>query len=731
MTEHDPTTLRHLLLTFPELEVRHDGRDVVDELVKGAIHAIQAERGRSSILLLTEVVARIRTLADLTYEPAEIHAALQRLQTSDFLRFTSPGNDSFIADSQGSRDVASTLAERTARDERVHVRWSEHLASAYTIDEEEVLILSERFNTFLADVVHFHAAEAAAFLYIGDDEGQARFFERLDSRLPAATVDLDDRLVRVAETAFRDFFRNPDPDFRDYVADRLQVAFYYHLLSIDPAGSEFVRDNLADKVLYLDTNFIYRLLGLHGPAYAYSPAAVADISRQLGFTLRVTRETVNEYLRSLRAEVHRLRSYPVTRESYVQVLAENPGDHLSFMQAFYKLFMSGRVKGPDEFEHRYTSITQLLDEWGVEIEDVELTDAERDTDVFRDRFSDLNNWHNQQKPIESIDHDVFLAQTVRRCRGPVDESASAVKYWLLTYDRKLAKYSVYHATSDQLPFCLMADDWLQITRPFLPRTDDYQNAFCALLDNPALYPSEPAVPFEHMAEAMHRLERYRELPMPVVASMVAGGEFVRKLRAASSRVQEAQVIELAAAEAAQLAIEENETLKTAVSELTDRFAGLEERLHASVTQLGRVSEERDEAERQAGNLRAALTTQEAALTTQGERDREERARLEAEFQNSIRRREEEQKEAIARLGRLGRWVLYGLASLVVSVETIRLASGVWPDSSAIQQVVLVGSLGLVLAGLLAIPLGGRGWKIFLGVTALVGVCGLAYQLWTS
>ena len=731
MTEHDGTTLRHLLLTFPALEVKHDGQDVVDELVKGAIHAIQAERGQSTILLLTEVVATIRTLADLTYEPAEVHAALQRLQASDFLRFTSPGKDSFIADSRGAKDVARTLAQRTARDDRVHTRWSEHLRSDYALDDEELLMLSERFKRFLAEVVHFHAAEAAAFLYIGDDQGQARFFERLDSRLPAATADLDDRLAPVAEATFRDFFRNPDGDFRDYLADRLQVAFYYHLLSIDPAGSELVRDNFANKILYLDTNFIFRLLGLHGPAYAYSPAAVAEISRQLGFTLRVTRETINEYLRSLRAEVHRLRSLPVTRKSYVQVMAENPGDHHSFMQAFYKLFMSGRVKGPDEFEQRYTSIAQLLDEWGVEIEDVELTDADRDADVFRDRFSELNNWHNHQKPIESIDHDVFLAQTVRKCRGPVDESAAAVKYWLLTYDRKLAKYSVYYSTADQLPFCLMADDWLQITRPFLPRTDDYQNAFCALLDNPALYPSEPTVPFDHMAEAMHRLERYRELPMPVVASMVAGGAFVRKLRAASSREEEARVIELAAAEAAGLVIDENESLKTEVSELADRFAVIEERLRGSATQLEGLSEERDDAERRVGSLRAALAKQEVALTTQEDKDREERARLEARFQKSIRRREEEQQEAIDRLGRRVRWSLYGLGSVVASFETFRLASGAWPDLSAVQRMVVLGSLSLVLAGLLAIPLGGRGWKIFLGGVTLVGVCGLAYQLWIS
>ena len=60
--------------------------------------------------------------------------------------------------------------------------------------------------------------------------------------------------------------------------------------------------------------------------------------------------------------------------------------------------------------------------------------------------------------------------------------------------------------------------------------------------------------------------------------------------------------------------------------------------------------------------------------------------------------------------------------------SIGLGSGIWGDLSGIRQVVFVGSLVLVLVGLLAIPLGSRGWKIFLTVATLVGLFGLAYQL---
>ena len=520
------------------------------------------------------------------------------------------------------------------------------------------------------------------------------------------------------------FFRDADPDVRDYIADRLQVAFYYHLLSIDPVGSELVRDSLADKVLYLDTNFIYRLLGLHGPTYVYRPAAVADISSRLGFTLRVTRETINEYLRSLRAELYRLRAHPVTRRSYVQVLADNPSDDHTFMQAYFKLFMSGRVKGVDEFEQRYTSIVPLLQEWGVDIEERELTDAERNTEEFRDQFSNLNTWHGQQKPVESIDHDVFLAQLIRRSRGIVDDSAAAVRYWLLTYDRKLARYSVYYANADQLPFCMMADDWMQITRPFLPRTEDYQNAFCALLDNPALYPSGPAVPFEHMADAMHRLERYRELPPRVVASMVASAEFVRKLRAVSSSEDEAEVIELAAAEEAGLVSEENETLRTAVSDLTDRFSRLEDRLRASGNRLERVSDERDDAKELAAGLRNQLAQHR-------KRARLEQAHMEARFEERMNRKDVERKEGFDREVTRLKWGTYLFVSLVVLLQAFGFVSGMWTGLTGARRGVVVGSIVLILVGSLAIPLGNRAWKILLGATTLVGALGLAYQLWMS
>ena len=721
MTEHNNTTLRHLLLTFPGLEVDHDGREVVDELVKGTIHSLQQQRGQSAILLLQEVLDRISELVGLSYEPGEIHASLDRLGASDFLRFTSPSHDSFVADSESAQAVASTLTARLARDGRVFEKWLDNLRAAHALTEDELSTLAERFNAFLADVVHFHAAEAAGFLYSADDDGHDRFFAQLDSHLPAATDALDDHLAAIAETAFREFFGGDDPDFRDYVADRLQVAFYYHLLSIDPAGSELVRDNFTDKILYLDTNVIYRLVGLHGPAFAYSAIAVANVSRELGITLRVTRETINEYLRSLRAEVRRGRAFPVVRETYTRVLADSRHGQGSVMQTYYKLKASGRVRDLREFEQRYASITTLLREWDVTVDECTLEDADRDSDEFRDLFARLNDWHYQEKPIKAIEHDVFLARTIRRRRGEIDESMADVKFWLLTYDRRLARFAVSQATADHQSFCVMADDWLQITGPFLPRTEDYRNAFSALLDNPALHPAAGTVPFEHMVEAAHRLERYQELPMPVVASVMAGGEFIRKLRETDSEEAEREIVEMAISEAAGRVVEERDELVTEVENLRDRVTGLEEGLRVSKAGFGRQAGAKAAAEEEARRLREALA-EEKRQSRQG------RQELEARVADTKRERDDARRISMRR-ERRGKWVIFAVTAGFVLWEVIGWAFGEWRELSGVRRAVVVGSTIMVLAGLLTIPLGVRGWKIFLGCAAVLGVIGWAYQWW--
>lgn len=713
MTDRHPATLRHLLLTFPELEVEHDGRDVVDDLVKGAILALQGERGNSAILILGEVIERIQHLTGLAYEAAEVQNALERLQSRGFLRFTSPGHDSFVADSQAAQEAAVLLKARARRDEAVLADWLEDLRTTHALTATQLASLSDSFHNFLGSLIHRRAAEAAAFLYLNDDEGQSRFYKAIDSQLPAATSNLEESVARVAERAFGEFFRSTDSERRDYIADRLQVAFYYHLLSIDPRGSELVRESFPEKTLYLDTNVVYRLLGLHGPAYAYGPAAVVDISRRLGCTLKVTRATINEYLLSLRAEVHRIRAQPVTRESYVQVLAQKPIDHWSFMQAFYKQFQSGKIKNVDDFERRYTSVVPLLQEWGIEIDECVLSDSVRDTERFQDQFSQLNNWHNAEKHPESIEHDIFMGEMIRQLRGNVDEAAVGVRYWLLTYDRKLAKYSVFYATAHQLPFCMVADDWLQIARPFLPRTKDYQNAFMTLLGNPVLHPPDGAVPFDHMVDALHRLERYEELPMPVVASIVTSSEFTRKFRSARSADEERRLLEIATAEAAASALEENETLKGKVAQLETQGSGLAQRIGALDAEVQKVTEDRVVSDKKVAALEAVLGEKEEEALKKGQA---------VESANTTKGLIEQQMRRL-------KWVVYGLTSSVVLFEVVRGGAGIWPELGWLQRSVLGAATVLVLIGLLVIPLGRRGWKGLLGVMGVLGTLGLLYQMW--
>lgn len=226
MPSDEIETLRHLLLSFPELTVTHDGRELIDQLVKGAIHTVQQQRGFSAITTVGDLASTIRTATGLDYETAEIVASLERLENNDHLRFTSPGHDSFVARSDSARQVGTAVNTRLQRDREVREHWSAELRNTYELTEVQVERLWNAFTTFLAKLVHNFAAEAAAFLYIDNADGQVRFYDILQANLPSATDGLDAPLAAIAARSFPQFFRSDIPSRRDYVADRLQVAFF-------------------------------------------------------------------------------------------------------------------------------------------------------------------------------------------------------------------------------------------------------------------------------------------------------------------------------------------------------------------------------------------------------------------------------------------------------------------------------------------------------------------------
>jgi hypothetical protein len=730
----DGEVLRHLLLSFPELDVAHDGHDVVDALVEGAVGHLLGRHGVSKLLTLHDVATVIQDLAGLSYEPAELVASFERLAQRARLSFRDPSHRSFIYDEAAYRTTAESFRLRMSAWDSVRSAWIDEVRQRYAMEEGQAKALWDGLDAFTAQLVNAHTAEAAAFLYIRDAAGQSRFYEALSLKLPDIDDLLEPSLREIAKVEFARFFDPSDPARTDYLTGRLRASFFFHLLSVDPSASELVREHVSDKELYLDSNFLFRLLGYHGPAAAFAPITVVEISRQLNCRMVVAQETVDEYIRVVRANAARLKATPIKREAYLRIAGEHPSDDGEFMAAYYRDLVSGRVKSVDDFTRRWVNIHVQLKEWGIEVDgSAVLAGEEAGSEDFLDQLSQLTSWHRGEKHPDAVMHDVFILRFMKWKRGGGERTPGRTKHWFLTYDRQLTRYAAYHATEEDMPSTLLADDWLQIARPFLPRTENYAKSFVAMLRHPMLFHTAK-VPFAHMAQALSRLERYVELPAPLVAAIVADEQFVRGFTSAEGEDGARHLLELRIGELAGDVIDKNEGLREDIERALNQIGTLQE-------QVDTLRDARDTAERDRDHWKTTASESgelAAHRVVQAERDaaRQTEARVDAlrsEYDTKVEKAVDAAAKGAAaateaklrpsfeaQVQQSQRWTAYWVLCIAASSAAAVFLSMHWETLGAGQVIVTLGWVAMMWVLLLAIP---KGWNVMW--TALGGIVGLA------
>lgn len=576
---------RHLLLSFPLLDELESGTDAVDRLIEGAICSLRSLPNAPVVLLVPEVTDAIRDMVALQYDSAEVIASLERLQFAGVVRFVKEDKRSFVFD---DKRLATLTKEQEFRRERlaaVRREWFDDLELRHGLTPEDCEALWGAVDQFTAQMLNTYSAEAAAFLYQRTDEdigaeGRERFAQVLQQRMPLLDEVVPEHLLSIARTEIAKFYASTSAARTEYLMHCLRGAFVYHLLSIDPNASELMLANVANKRFYLDTNFIYRLLGFGGPTRAFGPHAVVSMAKALNCELWIAGETEAEFLRKLRSEVRDLRRHPIHQAAYQRIIVDHPGDEYSFMQAFYREYQEGKIRSYDQFERKYETVEQILAPYKIRIDQKAiLEETEARSEEFLDLQSKFNTWTGEQRHLDAVAHDAFMLRFIREKRGRRDRTAGTVQTWLLTYDRGLTAFSVFHARDDQLPACLLGDDWLQVARPFLPRTADYDQSFLALLRNTITFDDPSLVPLQVMVEALERLDSMQELPPAVIAGMVTNHALLNRIRLAQDDAAVKALVEI---EAAQYAIEKEKE----VARLAQQTAELRERVEQLSTATG-------------------------------------------------------------------------------------------------------------------------------------------------
>lgn len=212
-----------------------------------------------------------------------------------------------------------------------------------------------------------------------------------------------------------------------------------------------IKEKFKRTTLYLDSNFIFSVLGFHHEEFAAPAKELFDMVKNYGFTIKVFHTTVDEICRVINR-------FSVCENFYTSSVRVN--------SIYSKLKSKGWTRtDPRNF---VLSIEEILDELQIQIE----TLKDVDINTYRPPKEELIQILERYKPgqwQEGQNHDLIaIEQIIKRRRHSVRNIQHA-KVFFLTSDLKLAKFNFEqfgHKTSrtvsEVIPDFLLANLlWLQ------------------------------------------------------------------------------------------------------------------------------------------------------------------------------------------------------------------------------------------------------------------------------
>jgi hypothetical protein len=244
----------------------------------------------------------------------------------------------------------------------------------------------------------------------------------------------------------------------------------------DPDILTKLKNRLRNKIIYLDSNVVYRLLGLQGERRQNILKSVVSLCHEYELSLKIHYQTFRELKRRIKYDSEYLTQY-----SYDAELAKIAASHYHTVENYITTYWEESKKGvtKEAFIERYNNFELLLGEYNVVIEkekSILPNDLERKLIDVKSKLKKIRA--NHKKTDKALEHDayllVYLEYLCEKYNSFIDYPA-----WLLTSDSSVIKYYEQESKSEEkTPYALLPGQMIQLLQFTTTTTNlDYEQAY--------------------------------------------------------------------------------------------------------------------------------------------------------------------------------------------------------------------------------------------------------------
>jgi hypothetical protein len=234
--------------------------------------------------------------------------------------------------------------------------------------------------------------------------------------------------------------------------------------------------DLRKKVFYLDTNILYRAIGINGEDRKKRTLQFMSKLMDLDSEILVTRQTNEEFEQSINSYIKKLRkaeSPAISSKVYTEYVTFDD------IWRFYHLMAASRINFTVDLFNAYlkAEYKKLQDTYHITVEDDRLL---KDSDEELKNIASQIKGVSDTKTFETALFDAKNIKWIEQQRNGSEKTIFDAKHFMLSSDGGLRYWdSRYHSTN--VPIVILPSQWLSIILRYVERTnDDFKSFVCFL-----------------------------------------------------------------------------------------------------------------------------------------------------------------------------------------------------------------------------------------------------------
>jgi hypothetical protein len=313
---------------------------------------------------------------------------------------------------------------------------------------------------------------------------------------------------------------------------------------------ELTRKRPTFKV-FVDTNFLFSILGLHDNPANDAAKALMDLCGRIHRWV-----TVKFYVTSLTLE--EAKRVLVWQASFLKDIRMTPnlvqGARVAKISGITKRFIEACADNPsldtESFFHPYiNNLLNIARTKGIELYNESLDSYKKKQEVIDDILEqeefEKHRFGEDAKSYDALKHDMTLWHFVKDKRRSYVESPIEAEYWIVTVDYRFLAFDRYKTKDQQVAVCIHPAALTQILQFWVPRTDIVDEAMLANLRLPLFFsefdPEAEKITIK-ILQTLSRFENVADIPRETVANILLDESLRARMRATQQAEEQVQLI---------------------------------------------------------------------------------------------------------------------------------------------------------------------------------------------